>query len=213
MTIPRNGGFAVEPVTVLEYAPPRLQSARRIVLRRLARAIVCIVVVALGAAVGYALTPEVRLATQYYQLNSNALGPGTLRQAFMTSIASHLAGLQSPATFDAVLAELQTKGFKVPPGQPGHAFLREGLTVRAVPNSVVVEITFRSPDSPLAFAASNAFTNVALKQKVNGMWPVPLGMSASTTRDPWGAAVGATIGICAVLVWVFWSRAFRRSLA
>jgi hypothetical protein len=184
----------------LEYSMPQRRPNHAVVLGLLF-ALALVLIGGLGGVAGYNLTPSVWRVEKFYRVAAPP-GPNVSAQAIDRSIVSHVAALQSPAALDAVIRDVQNQGYAVPSDEPGRTYLRNGLRIQAVPNSLILTIRFESPQGPLSHAIVRGFYDFALS---NGGPPQNLGIATATPQRSYvGAVVGTLLGIGGVLAISLW---------
>ena len=192
----------MEASRVLDYAPPPPSSARLRVLRRmLASLTIVLLAAALGATIGFELTPSVRFANQYYQVNLPRVRQVTSNE-IASSLDGHVSALQTPESFDAVLTDVRSRGITAPSGEAGRALLKRNLKIVRIPNSTVIGVSFASRDAALADAIVSAVEREGVRQTVFGVPPTRLGTSSGTHRSTRGAVAGGLVAACATLILV-----------
>jgi hypothetical protein len=192
----------VEASPVLDYAPPPPASTRwRAVRRVLATAVIVVLAAVLGVTIGYELTPSVQHAKAYYNVNLPPVRPVTPKE-LASSLDAHVIALRSPASYDAILAAVQSWGVSVPSGEAGRKLLERDLKIDRIPNSTVMSVSFASRDAALANGVVSAAVRQGAHQTVFGVPPASLGTSSGPRRSPWGAIAGGLVAGFAALLFL-----------
>jgi hypothetical protein len=192
-----------ESALVLDYGePPTRQRWKRAL--RIGRSVaVVLLIAAVGAVVGRRLSPITWRTSALLRVQQN---PTSLPQAQQLTAAS-AAALKSPGATNAVLQDLTARGHRAASAGDAGRWLADHLEVKPIPNSMLVEVSFRSTDARLTKDAVRAVVAYANSAGNSGpsatLFATPTSPMAYLSAESavWGAVFGAVSGVVIVLIW------------